>query len=81
MTLCSLGPHDCIHVMNGRVVTSGWLAAQLKHQVEVTKMGEMRQETWWNFGDFMWRFPIGLGYPKMLGLFMFISWKIPSRNG
>ena len=45
MTLCSLGPNDCIYVMNGRVVTTGWLAAQLKHQVEVTKMGEMRQET------------------------------------
>lgn len=51
MTLCSLGPHDCIHVMNGRVVTSGWLAAQLKHQVEVTKMGEMRQEMW---GSLVW---------------------------
>ena len=51
MTLCSLGPHDCIHVMNGRVVSSGWLAAQLKHQVEVTKMGEMRQETWYIFGE------------------------------
>eukprot|EP00435_Cladocopium_sp_Y103_P049394 s435_g14.t2 len=43
MTLCSLGPHDCIHVMNGRVVSSGWLAAQLKHQVEVTKMGDVGQ--------------------------------------
>lgn len=51
MTLCSLGPHDCIHVMNGRVVSSGWLAAQLKHQVEVTKMGEMRQEMW---GSLVW---------------------------
>ncbi|CAL1147783.1 unnamed protein product [Cladocopium goreaui] len=47
MTLCSLGPHDCIHVMNGRVVSSGWLAAQLKHQVEVTKMGEMRCGAAW----------------------------------
>lgn len=45
MTLCSLGPNDCIYVMNGGVVTTGWLAAQLKHQVEVTKMGEIRQET------------------------------------
>jgi len=51
MTLCSLGPNDCIYVMNGGVVTTGWLAAQLKHQVEVTKMGEIRQEMW---GSFVW---------------------------
>lgn len=51
ITLCSLGPTDCIFVRNGGVVTTGWIAVQMKHQVEVTKMGEMRQEMW---GSFVW---------------------------
>ena len=51
MTLCSLGPSDCMWVMNGKLMATGWIAQQLKHQVEVTKMGEMRQEIW---GSLVW---------------------------
>lgn len=51
LTLCSLGPNDCIFIKNGSVFATGWLAVQLKHQVEVTKMGQMKQEMW---GRFVW---------------------------
>ncbi|CAE7490437.1 unnamed protein product [Symbiodinium natans] len=51
LTLCSLGPDDCIFIMNGRVMATGWMAVQMKHQVEVTKMGQMKQEMW---GRLVW---------------------------
>mmetsp|Transcript_61030 Transcript_61030/g.111817 ORF Transcript_61030/g.111817 Transcript_61030/m.111817 type:complete len:648 (-) Transcript_61030:60-2003(-) len=51
MTLCSLGPRDCIFEMNGYAVATGFVATNMKHQIEVTKMGELRNE-WW--GSFVW---------------------------
>jgi NADH dehydrogenase FAD-containing subunit len=53
MTLCSLGPKDCIFIMNGYTVSTGWVATKLKEQVEVTKMGQIRNEMW---GSLVWRF-------------------------
>lgn len=51
MTLCSLGPSDCIFEMNGYAMATGWVAMAMKHQIEVTKMGELRNE-WW--GSLVW---------------------------
>mmetsp|Transcript_15853 Transcript_15853/g.43401 ORF Transcript_15853/g.43401 Transcript_15853/m.43401 type:complete len:453 (-) Transcript_15853:154-1512(-) len=53
MTLCSLGPEDCIFVMNGYMVSTGFIATNMKHQIEVTKMGQLRNELW---GSLVWRF-------------------------
>lgn len=53
MTLCSLGPDDCIFVMNGYHVATGFIARQMKHQVEATKMGQLRNELW---GSVVWKF-------------------------
>jgi len=51
MTLCSLGPEDCIFVMNGYMVAKGFVARNMKHQIESTKMGQLRNERW---GSLVW---------------------------
>ena len=32
-------PDDCIFIMNGRVMATGWMAVQMKHQVEAIWAG------------------------------------------
>jgi NADH dehydrogenase FAD-containing subunit/predicted DCC family thiol-disulfide oxidoreductase YuxK len=44
ITLCSLGPHDCIMILNGFYIPSGWLATFVKHTIQYTKMSEARNE-------------------------------------
>merc|ERR1711879_508401 len=51
MTLCSLGPDDCIFIANGYTVSTGFIARNMKHQVETTKMGQLRNEMW---GSLVW---------------------------
>jgi NADH dehydrogenase FAD-containing subunit len=44
ITLCSLGPHDCILTMNGMYVANGKLATFVKETIQYTKMSEARNE-------------------------------------
>lgn len=40
--ICSLGPDDAVYVLNGGVVSTGWIATNIKHQIESTKMGQLK---------------------------------------
>jgi NADH dehydrogenase FAD-containing subunit/predicted DCC family thiol-disulfide oxidoreductase YuxK len=44
ISLCSLGPHDCMLVVNGMYVSNGRLATFAKETIQYTKMSEARNE-------------------------------------
>lgn len=51
MTLCSLGPSDCIFIMNGYVAATGRIATTMKNTIESTKVGQLRNK---RFGSLVW---------------------------
>jgi NADH dehydrogenase FAD-containing subunit len=44
ITLCSLGPHDCIFTFNGMYIANGKFATFVKETIQYTKMSEARNE-------------------------------------
>ena len=44
MTLCSLGPGDCMFTVNGFMVSRGKLPCLMKSMIQYTKMSELRNE-------------------------------------
>jgi NADH dehydrogenase FAD-containing subunit/predicted DCC family thiol-disulfide oxidoreductase YuxK len=44
ITLCSLGPHDCMMILNGMYIANGRLATLVKEIIQYTKMSEARNE-------------------------------------
>jgi len=51
ITLCSLGPHDCMLILNGMYLVNGKLAKFVKETIQHTKMSEARNEI---LGTVLW---------------------------